>query len=234
MSAMSSAEKPQGFLIPTATKQCWGFMIGSTFFAVGSAPGLSGMLGANGANILFFVGAWFFTAAGLMQLFLSGAVAVRVSYAPGRMVRAEWLTAATQTFGTLMFNVSTSAALYAKSITAQERFVWNPDAGGSVAFLVSGVLAFVAYAHTARLWDPARRGWWSVVFNFVGCVAFGFSAVGAYILPDGNPLDGGVADWGTFIGALCFFATSLIVLPQWDRRARRRAAMGEEVTPVTQ
>ncbi|GAA1860147.1 hypothetical protein ACFQZV_00765 [Microbacterium koreense] len=224
-----------GFLLPTVTKQCWGFMIGASFFAIGSAPGLSGLLGANGANILFFIGAWFFTGAGLIQLFLSGAVAVKVSYAPGRMVRAEWLAAATQTFGTLMFNVSTSAALYAKSISAQERFVWNPDAGGSVAFLVSGVLAWIAYAHTAKIWDLGRRAWWSVLLNFIGCVAFGISAVGAYILPDGGVLDSQWANWGTFIGAICFFLTSLVILPWWDRnRAAGRPVAGEDYEPVVQ
>ncbi|MEV7694066.1 hypothetical protein AB0N73_12150 [Microbacterium sp. NPDC089189] len=219
--ATNSLERPRNrFLVPSVTKQCWGFMIGSAFFALGSAPGLSTELGSGGSNLLFFVGAWFFTTAGLIQLFLSGAVAVNVSYAPGRMVRAEWLAAATQTFGTLMFNVSTTAALRAKSISSQEHFVWNPDAGGSVAFLVSGVLAFVAFAHTASLWSPGTRAWWSVVINFVGCVAFGLSAVGAYILPGGASFDGALANNGTFIGAICFLLASLVVLPFWDRHAR--------------
>ena len=210
---------PHRLFVPTLTKQCWGFMIGSSFFALGSAPWLSEALGSDGANMLFFVGAWFFTTAGLIQLFLSGAVSVPVSYAPGRMVRAEWLAAATQSFGTLLFNVSTTGALYARSTAAQEEFVWNPDAGGSVAFLVSGFLAFVAYARVARPWDLRRRGWWSMAVNFAGCVAFGISAVGAFILSDGNAFNDAWADWGTFIGALCFLVASLIVLPRWDRSA---------------
>ncbi|NYG22361.1 uncharacterized membrane protein YhaH (DUF805 family) [Agromyces hippuratus] len=224
----------KSFLIPTVTKQCWGFMIGSAFFALGSAPGLSESLGTAGANLLFFVGAWFFTTAGLIQLFLSGAIAVPVSYAPGRMVRAEWLAAATQSFGTLMFNVSTTAALYAKSISAQEHFVWNPDAGGSVAFLVSGVLAFIAYARVARLWDIGRAAWWSVLINFIGCVAFGVSAVGAYILPSGSAISGSLANSGTFIGAICFLLASLVVLPQWNRSKDRHARAGGGFSPVIQ
>lgn len=219
-----SLDPPRRIFVPSVTKQCWGFMIGSAFFALGSAPGLSEALGSNGSNLLFFVGAWFFTAAGLIQLFLSGAVSVSVSYAPGRMVRAEWLAAATQSFGTIMFNVSTASALHARSVTAQERFVWNPDAGGSVAFLVSGVLAFVAYAHVARRWDLGRRAWWSVFINFVGCVAFAASAVGAYILPNGGAFNGSLANNGTFIGALCFLLASLIVLPFWDRSRRQTPA----------
>ena len=217
--AATTMDAPRnGLFVPTVTKQCWGFMIGSAFFAIGSAPVLSAAMGSSISNLLFFVGALFFTTAGLIQLFLSGAVAVDVSYGPGRMVRAEWLAAATQSFGTLMFNVSTTAALRAKSIGAQEHFVWNPDAGGSVAFLVSGIVAFIAYAHVARRWDFGRRAWWSVLINFIGCVAFAFSAVGAYILPGGDALNGSLANNGTFIGALCFLFASLIVLPFWDRR----------------
>lgn len=208
------------FFVPTATKQCWGFMIGSSFFALGSAPGLSEVLGTSGSNLLFFVGAWFFTAAGLIQLFLSGRIAVDVSYPPGRMVRAEWLTAATQSLGTILFNISTTGALQARSISAQERFVWNPDAGGSVAFLLSGFLAFVTYAHVAPLSNPRSRAWWSTVINFVGCVAFGISAVGAFILPSGDSLNNGIATVGTFAGAICFLLASLIVLPRWDRSRR--------------
>jgi len=218
--ATTAKRHPYRAFVPTVTKQCWGFMIGSSFFAISSTPGLNELMGSTIANLLCFIGAWFFTAAGLIQLFLSGAISVPVSYAPGRMVRAEWLSAATQSFGTLMFNVSTTAALYAHSTTSQERFVWNPDAGGSVGFLVSGALAFTAYAHAARHWDVTKRAWWSVMINFIGCVAFGISAVGAFILPGGHVINSSIANYGTFIGAICFFLTSFIVLPQWDRRKR--------------
>ena len=192
--AMSTAtwqrrEASRPFLTPTLTKQCWGFMIGSSLFALGSAPGFGSWAGASASNICYFVGAWFFTAAGFMQLLLSGAVSVPVPYAPGTMVRAEWLTAATQFVGTIMFNVSTTAALYAKSIPPKGHLVWNPDAGGSVVFLVSGVLAFVAYTHTDTVLGPGSSGWWSVLVNFLGCVAFGVSAVGAYITTAGVTVD---------------------------------------------
>jgi len=220
MSAAATTTRPtrKPFLVPTLTKQCWGFMIGSAFFALASAPGLGDLLGSSGANLLCFIGAWFFTGAGLIQVFLSGAVSVPVSYAPGRMVRAEWLSATTQSFGTILFNVSTTAALTAKTIAAEEKFVWNPDAGGSVAFLVSGALAFVAYKRaTGVAVRLGERAWWSTLINFIGCVAFGISAVGTYILPSGDVLNMSIGNWGTFIGALCFLVASLIVLPQWDR-----------------
>ncbi|GAA1542995.1 hypothetical protein HD600_000741 [Microbacterium ginsengiterrae] len=222
MSTAAASTRPRRspLLIPTLTKQCWGFMIGSAFFALATTPGLSETLGSTGANLLCFIGAWFFTAAGLIQLFLSGAISVAVDYGPGRMVRAEWLAAATQSFGTILFNVSTTSALYARSVAAQDEWVWNPDAGGSVAFLVSGVFVLVAYAHAAKGWDPRSRGWWSGVINFIGCVAFGISAVGAFVLPNGDAVNSTIASVGTFIGALSFLFASLIVLPAWDRKSK--------------
>lgn len=222
--ATDARGRSRPLLVPTVTKQCWGFMVGSAFFAIGSAPGLATLLGTTGANLSFFIGAWFFTAAGFMQLFLSGEVSVPVSYSPGRMVRAEWLTASTQSFGTILFNVSTTGALYAHTTAGQEHYSWNPDAGGSVAFLISGVFAFVAYSRVTPRWNLATRDWWSVFVNFVGCVAFGVSAVGAFILPGGNIVSTGLSSWGTFIGALCFLVASLVVLPQWNRHRDAIAA----------
>ncbi|MBN0038704.1 hypothetical protein JN535_00780 [Cellulosimicrobium cellulans] len=234
---MTASVRPRPFLVPTLTKQCWGFMIGSSLFAIGSAPGFGSWAGSSVANLLYFVGAIFFTAAGLAQLLLSGAVSVPVSYAPGRMVRAEWLTASTQSFGTIMFNVSTTAALYARTRHAETEYVWNPDAAGSLAFLVSANLAFVAYARVSgTLWDPRRIGWWSVVVNFVGCVAFAVSAVGAFVLPDGSAISSSLANGGTFVGALCFFVASLVVLPWWSRRRATQAApadAGRDGSPGT-
>lgn len=214
------------FFVPTLAKQCWIFMIGSALFALGSAPGFSSWAGAAVPNLCYFIGALFFTTAGFIQLFLSGAVSVPVDYNPGRMVRAEWLAAATQTFGTLMFNISTTAALSAKSVKTQEHLVWNPDAGGSVAFLASGLLAFVAYSRIARHWDLGKRAWWAVAINFVGCVAFAYSAVGAYIMPDGSAANDNLANTGTFAGALCFFFASFLVLPLWDRNQNSRQSAG--------
>lgn len=199
-------------MLLTETKQCWGFIIGSSFFAAATVPGLGGVIDTRLANVLCFIGAWFFTAAGLIQLVRSGSVFDRVSSAR-RRVSAAWLTAATQSFGTIMFNVSTIAALVVVSRSADEDLVWSPDAGGSIAFLVSGCFAFVAYARTARMGDFGNRDWWAVLVNFVGCVAFGVSAVGAYVLMSGSDLSGALASTGTFVGALCFLVAAAIALP---------------------
>ncbi|MFF2050175.1 hypothetical protein ACFVU2_01120 [Leifsonia sp. NPDC058194] len=211
--------RPLAALVPTLTKQCWGFMIGSALFALGSAPGFGQWAGASTSNLCYFFGAWFFTFAALLQLLMSGRATVPVSYGSGTMVRAAWLAAATQFFGTLLFNVSTSAAIGAKAIETEKHLVWTPDAAGSVAFLISGVFVLVAFARTDRFWNPRSIDWWSGQINFLGCVAFGVSAVGAYILANGDAKNDALANGGTFIGALCFFFASLIVLPLWRARA---------------
>lgn len=216
----ATAPRRVPLLVPTITKQCWSFMIGSALFAAGAAVGIWNLGSANLTNILCFIGAWFFTAAGLMQLIMSGNAVVPVTYSPGKMFRAVWLAAAVQSFGTILFNVSTTAALTAKSIHSQEHFVWNPDAGGSVAFLISAVFVYVAfYRDAATLWDPRQSSWWGAHINMIGCIAFAISAVGAFILSNGDSANTGMANWGTFIGAICFFLASAIALPQlaWNR-----------------
>ncbi|MCX2964509.1 hypothetical protein [Gordonia aquimaris] len=158
----------------------------------------------------------FFTGAAFIQLVTSGPVTVAVGYAPGTMVRAQWLAAATQFVGTLLFNVSTGAALAAHSIAEQKHLVWTPNAEGSVAFLISGFFVLIAYSHTDRAWAPRKRDWWSGQINMLGCIAFGVSAVGAYITTNGVTVDAVLANLGTFIGAICFFVASAIVLPEAD------------------
>ncbi|QCB49296.1 hypothetical protein E5720_11390 [Rhodococcus sp. PAMC28707] len=215
-----AAETPRwhaAILTPTLRKQCWGFMIGSSLFALGAVPGFGAWAGASVSNVCFFIGAWFFTSAGFIQLLRSGAVKTKVSGSSDDMVRLEWLAAATQFAGTLLFNVSTTAALKPSSVTQEERLVWSPDAGGSVAFLISGVLVIIAYTHARKFWDPSAADWWSGQINLIGCLAFGVSAVAAFVTPDGATVDSTLANSGTFVGALCFFFASFLVLPMWSR-----------------
>ncbi|MBC9953816.1 hypothetical protein ICM05_04025 [Leucobacter sp. cx-42] len=213
------AEKGRaGFLVPNVAKQSWYFIVGGSLFALGSAASIWGFAGANFTNWVCFVGAWFFTTAGLFQLVLSGDATKNTGH--GKALRAEWLAAATQTFGTLLFNVSTTSALTAASVDSEKRFVWNPDAGGSVAFLVSAFLVYVAfYRAEATVWAPTNPGWWAAHINMIGCIAFAFSAVGAFVLDDGTTKDSPLANWGTFIGAICFVAASAVALPgmPWNR-----------------
>lgn len=187
---------------PTLVRQCWLFAAGSTFFAVACAPRFPVLAGAGAANLLCFIGSWFFTTAGWMQLKLSG-----------KAVEAEWYSAAVQFAGTVLFNVSTGAALLMQSTGWRRHLVWTPDAVGSLAFLISGVLAVAALTV-----DAARRDRLTAWLNMAGCLAFGVSAVGAFVRRSGVTEDAWLANLGTFIGALCFLVAALLGLPRFRDR----------------
>lgn len=186
----------------TLARQCLLFAIGSTLFALATVPGFAAAAGAGAANGLCFAGSFFFTSAAWVQLVRSRSGS-----------RAEWLSAATQFMGTLLFNVSTGAAVWARAVTEQRHLVWAPDATGSMAFLVSGALGIAAVTATAGRFAPRSREWQAQWVNMVGCVAFGASALGAFITPAGVTEDALLANTGTFLGALCFLAAALLVLP---------------------
>lgn len=223
MTSKQSVAPRARFLTPSLTKQSVYFIVGGSLFAIGSAASIWGSDSSAFTNWACFIGAWFFTTAGLFQVVLSGDATVRMPGTETRSFRAEWLAAATQSFGTILFNVSTTTALTAKSVADEKHFVWNPDAGGSVAFLISAFFVYVTfYRQENTLWAPRKPGWWAAHVNMLGCIAFGVSAVGAFVLNDGSSKDANVANWGTFIGALCFVAASVIALPRmpWNRSPR--------------
>ena len=191
-------------------REAWGFAIGSSFFLVGAVPFYADWAGAVGTGVTFFIGSIFFTAAGFIQLSLSGRRPPRKETNPAD--RADWWAAAIQFVGTLFFNVSTGAALLAA--IADPSLVgagWRPDAFGSVAFLVSSVLAVVATKDRGSLWDRDARSWHGTWLNLVGSVAFGASAIGAYVEPQTGSLVSALwANLGTFLGAICFLVAALL------------------------
>jgi hypothetical protein len=183
--------------VATLERQCWLFAIGSSFFAVATAPGFPLLAGALATNALCFIGSWFFTTAGWMQYAL----------APRGV---QWWSAAIQFTGTILFNVSTGAAVWAHAVRAERRYVWAPDATGSLAFLISGALAVLVVG----LWSPKSIDWRATWINMIGCVAFGVSALAAFVRKTGVTVDERLANFGTFIGALCFLAAALMILPR--------------------
>ena len=80
------------------------------------------LMGAANTNICYFIGAWFFTGAGLVQVINSGGASVALITRPpdgaGRVAGRP-----TQSFGTLLFNVNTSA------VAAHTRRRETPGAG---------------------------------------------------------------------------------------------------------
>ncbi len=184
----------------TLSAQCWLFAVGSSLFALATAPAFPAFLGAGGANLLCFCGSWFFTTAASLQLY-------RCEHAK----RAEWWSAAVQLVGTALFNVSTGASVWAHAVASERRYVWVPDVAGSTAFLISGLLGVVA---AGALIDLTPRDWMAAAVNMAGCVAFGVSAGAAFVRATGVTEDERLANLGTFIGALCFLASALMLLPR--------------------
>jgi len=169
---------------------------------------MSASAGAGLPNLLCFIGSWFFTTAGWMQLVLA-----RPALGVG------WYSAATQFVGTILFNISTGSALLAHALKPERRLVWAPDLLGSVAFLISGALGIVAVTAVVGLIDLQARDWQGEWINMIGCIAFGVSALGAFVTGSGVTAHAVLANAGTFIGALCFLVAALLVLPPTAHRS---------------
>lgn len=191
-------------------REAWGFAVGSIFFLVGAVPFYADWAGAVVVGVTFFVGSIFFTAAAFIQLSLSGRHPPRRD--SNRADRWDWWAAAIQFAGTLCFNVSTGVAL-AAAVADPTRLGagWRPDAFGSVAFLISSAFAVVATKDRGVLWDTDARTWHGTWLNLLGSIAFGISAVGAYVVPEtGSLVSMFWANLGTLIGALCFLVGALL------------------------
>ena len=92
--------------------------------------------------------------------------------------------------------------------------VWRPDAFGSVCFLASGCLAYAAVAGGPVHRPPRTREGTMASVNLAGCVAFGLSAVTAYVVPStGSPSNATVANLTTSAGALAFLVGAVLLLP---------------------
>lgn len=208
-------------------REAWGFAVGSLCFLAGSLPFYADWAGVVWTNVTFFVGSIFFTLAALIQLVLSGRRPPRSG--TNKPDRFDWWAAAIQFAGTLLFNVSTLGALFAAIARPDAVGAgWRPDAWGSVAFLVSSALAVVATRDRERLWDRDARTWHGTGLNMLGSIAFGVSAVAAYVVPStGELLSARWAGIGTAIGALCFLTAAVLsrreIHPsQLRRRLHRR------------
>jgi hypothetical protein len=191
-------------------RESWGFAIGSLFFALGAVPWYAQAVGPVWGAATFFVGSIFFTGAAFVQLALSGRRPPRRSSSPADF--ADWWSAAVQFAGTLLFNLSTGAVLVAATReTSTPATGWTPDAWGSAAFLLSSAAALVAAQRRHELWDPDARTAHGTWLNMAGSVFFGFSAVGAYVLPStGDIFNLRWVNLGTFLGAVCFFLAAVL------------------------
>jgi hypothetical protein len=188
------------------------FVIGAALFALGVLLSLVRALPPLLSAVTYAVGAVFFTAAATLQLVLARRAlpeAERHSL-PLRARTIDWLAAAIQLAGTVLFNINTVDA--AVTIGARPELidvdVWVPDMVGSVAFLVSSAIAIVPEVRARRHSHAAGASQRIAFLNFAGSVLFLASALGALVLRSGADVSLVWANVGTFFGALCFLAAA--------------------------
>ncbi len=214
------------------------FMVGSAGFALGSTHAYASAVGTTADAVTFFIASLFFTSASFGQLVQAASPAMAPTGTPRDLKRQParvrawlphdrgWVAAATQFPGTLFFNATTLFALIQRLPTSDyDKVVWQPDFFGSILFLVSSTYALLALGRILS-WRPGSAPWRIAWLNMIGSIAFMVSAIGAYVLPATNAaVNVSWADGGTFVGAVCFFAGALLMLPAWTRAAREAAAV---------
>ena len=201
------------------------FMIGSTLFGLGPFPPYANAVGAGAVGVTYFVGSLFFTAAGYLQYAQVVNTPSDVAGTRGpwrwfawRPERIDWCSATVQSVGTLLFNVSTFSAMHATlSQQSEHRLVWAPDMLGSVCFLIASWLAWTEVCQRWWAWRPHDVSWGIVALNLGGSIAFGVSAVAAFIRPStGTYANLPVSNLGTFVGAVGFFFGALLLIPEMN------------------
>jgi predicted membrane channel-forming protein YqfA (hemolysin III family) len=181
------------------------FAIGATCFALAAIASQWASASRPAIGVTYFVGSIFFTVAAYLQW--------RPAAREPRSI--DWWASAIQLAGTLFFNVSTFEGMR-RGLDAHETNlrVWTPDAFGSICFLVSSELAYVG---VCRRWFCVRarsRPWRIAALNLAGSIAFGVAAVTSLIEPSTQePVSAAIANAGTAVGALCFLAGAIMLLP---------------------
>ena len=207
------------------------FSLGSVCFLVAPLPAFLAWAGPPTVAGTFFVGSVFFTTAAALQWLETVNTEYGSNEAAGGSLRTfawrprsvDWWSSGIQLVGTLFFNVTTFRGLTVSTDSpSYNHLVWQPDALGSVCFLVSGYLAFVEVAGR-RLGRPPRTVEGAIVtVNLAGCVAFGVSAVTGFVLPaTGLPVNVALTNAMTSLGALCFLLGALLLLPEGVKQADR-------------
>ena len=196
------------------------FIVGSTCFAVGAFPPTAATLG-DAAGWVFFVGSIFFTSAAYLQYYEATNEGDHIE-GHGRTKRfigihtqsIGWWATAIQLIGTLWFNSSTFNALRDLASRQEEALVWAPDAFGSICFLAASGLALIEICDKLWCWKPQLLTWRIAAINMIGSIAFGISALGAFIVPETGEINNAtVANSFTFIGAAMFLVGAVLLIP---------------------
>jgi len=198
------------------------FVIGAALFALGVLLSLPPSLPPLLSAVTYATGAVFFTSAATLQLVLARRElpeAERRSL-PLRARTADWLAAAIQLVGTVLFNVNTVDAVITIGARPEvvDTEVWVPDIVGSMAFLASSAIAIVPEVRARRDSHVANASQRIAFLNFAGSVLFSVSAVGALVLRSGTDVSLVWANIGTFFGAVCFLVAAWLF--GWPPRNR--------------
>jgi hypothetical protein len=210
------------------------FAVGSACFAAAAVASQWASASRPAIGVTYFVGSIFFTAAAYLQY----GEAVNVEHGPMRGParsrwrpasweprRIDWLASAIQLVGTVFFNVSTFEGMRRGLDVHQTNLrVWTPNVFGSICFLVSSELAYAEVCHRWVCLKARSLSWRIVAVNLVGSIAFGVSAVTSLVEPSTQePVSAAIANAGTAVGALCFLAGAIMLLPE--------AARAEDLAP---
>lgn len=184
------------------------FAIGGSLFAIGAVLAQGDVGGPRLAAAVYLLGGVFFST--------GGAAGVRLSRGGPPL---EQLSALVLFVGTLIFAINLVDSLLGDLSPAQyDRLVWSPDMVGCALFLVSGHLAMVGLSGSwLPCWRPRDLGWRIVAVNQLGSVLFMVSAVASLVRAEGDMVSVGIANWGTFTGALCFAVAG--VMQEFQRPA---------------
>jgi hypothetical protein len=216
MSANASGQtRPPSSLRRANAVAAGAFLLGGSLFAIGAILAQADIGGPRLAAVVYLVGGVFFSTGGYASVLL--AINAPHRRRDGSWARAPWrwwaehpgsydhLAAVTLFLGTLVFGVNLIDSLLGQLSPAQEdRLVWNPDIIGCILFLLSGFLSMVDISGSWLRLRGEGLGWWIVFVNQVGSVLFMVSGVASFVRADGDMIAVGIANWGTFGGAVCF------------------------------
>lgn len=189
------------------------FAIGSSCFVLGPIPFYAELVGSYFDALTFFIGSLFFTTAAYLS-YLQLARQAQHRWICWTPLHIGFWAIVIQLLGTLYFNATTFRSLTVAPMDVTNAVIWRPDALGSVCFLVASALAFAEAGHRWWSWRPGERDWHITALNLWGSVFFGLSAIGAHIEPSGSVRNLMLANAGTFLGAVCFLAASILMMPE--------------------
>ena len=193
------------------------FACGGSLFALGALLVQTAAGSAHKSAITYLIGGAFFSIGGYASVLVvtntpseidTGARLHRPRWRWWRTLphNRGWTSAAVLFAGTLFFGVSLVMA-FAGDLTVRQSngLIWIPDIVGCICFLVSGHLALLEVGDGQIEFRFDDLGWGIVAINQVGSVLFALAGVAAYTRPaTSDALNSAIANWGTFLGAVCF------------------------------